>query len=358
MKWQDWIFGYLFVKITSQTFCIMKNRWITQILFLVITISFSCVSSRQFNDVQEKSQKLQDERDMLKAENHRLTVSNTENSSKIKAIGEELDILKREAGIKEEEYESLNKTYQLLKRGYNDLKQAQEELARGNDRETRRLLKQLQITQEDLQLREDELRKLEQSVNEKKRNLEEMQYEVEKRNERLLELETALKQKDAMMAELKNKVSTALLGFENNGLTITQKNGKVYVSMDEKLLFQTGSYTVDSRGIEAIKNLGKVLEQNRDIQVLVEGHTDNVPYRSGGGHIQDNWDLSVKRATSIVRILLESSSIDPERVTAAGRGEFFPVDLANTTEARQKNRRTEIILIPDMDKLYNILDSY
>ncbi len=185
-----------------------------------------------------------------------------------------------------------------------------------------------------------------------------MQYEVEKRNERLQELEIALKQKDAMMAELKSKVSSALLGFENNGLTITQKNGKVYVSMDEKLLFQTGSYAVDPRGVEAIKNLAKVLEQNRGIQVLVEGHTDNVPYRSGGGHIQDNWDLSVKRATSIVRILLEHSNIDPERVTAAGRGEFFPVDPANTTEAKQKNRRTEIILIPDMDKLYDILEGY
>ena len=336
----------------------MKNRWIIPILILAVTASFSCVSSKQFNDIQEKNHKLQDERDMLKAENHKLTVSNTEISSKIKGMEDELENLKREKALKEDEYESLNKNYQLLKRGYNDLKQAQEELARGNDRETRRLLKQLQVTQEDLQLREDELRKLEKSVNEKKRSLEEMQYEVEKRNERLLELEAALKQKDAMLIELKDKVSRALLGFENNGLTITQKNGKVYVSMDEKLLFQTGSYAVDPRGIEAIKNLAEVLEQNRDISILVEGHTDNVPYRSNGGHIQDNWDLSVKRATSIVRILLENSTIDPDRVTAAGRGEFFPVDSSNTAEARQKNRRTEIILIPDLDKLYNILESY
>lgn len=336
----------------------MKNRWIIPILILAITASFSCVSSKQFNDIQENNHKLRDERDMLKADNHRLTVNNTENSSKIKTMEEELEILQREKILTEEEFESLNKNYQLMKRGYNDLKQAQEELARGNDRETRRLLKQLQVTQEDLQLREDELRKLEKSVNEKKRSLEEMQYEVEKRNERLRELQVALKQKDAMMTELKEKVSRALLGFENNGLTITQKNGKVYVSMDEKLLFQTGSYAVDPRGIEAIKNLAEVLEQNRDISVLVEGHTDNVPYRSGGGHIQDNWDLSVKRATSIVRILLEHSNIDPERMTAAGRGEFFPIDLANTTEARQKNRRTEIILIPDLDKLYNILEGY
>jgi len=336
----------------------MKNRWIIPILFLAISANFSCVSSKQFADVQKTNQKLQDERDMLKAENHKLTVSNTENSSKIKVMEEELGNLKRDKNLKQEEYELLDNNYQLLKRGYNDLKQAQDELSRGNDRETRKLLNQLQITQEDLQLRGEELRKLEKSVNEKKRSLEEMQYEVGKRNERLLELEAALKQKDAMMAELKNKVSRALLGFENNGLTITNRNGKVYVSMDEKLLFQTGSYTVDPRGIEAVKNLARVLEKNQDISILVEGHTDNVPYRSSGGNIQDNWDLSVKRATSIVRILLEHSTIDEDRVTAAGRGEFFPVDPANTTEARQKNRRIEIILIPDLDKLNEILESY
>jgi chemotaxis protein MotB len=195
-------------------------------------------------------------------------------------------------------------------------------------------------------------------VDSRKRALEEMQYEVQKRNERLAELESALQEKDAMMAELKNKVSDALLGFENNGLTITQRNGMVYVSMEEKLLFQTGSYAVDPRGVEALENLGRVLERNPDIHIMVEGHTDNVPYRSSSGQIQDNWDLSVKRATSIVRILLDHSNIDPKRITASGRGEFYPIEPNTTSEARQKNRRTEIILTPDLEKLYQLLQTY
>ncbi len=335
----------------------MKRISITGVI-VITGLLFSCVSSRQFNDVQEQNQKLEDERDMLKAENQKLTVSNTEYESQLKSIEEELKDLISNKEVKEKEFKKLENEYQLLKRDYNDLQVAQEELARGSNRETRRLLTQLQATQEDLQIREDELRILERSVNEKKRNLEEMQYEVEKRNERLRELETALKQKEIMMTELKERVSDALLGFENNGLTISQRHGKVYVSMDEKLLFQTGSYSVDPRGVQAIKNLSRVLGKNKDIHVVVEGHTDNVPFRSNGGQIKDNWDLSVKRATSIVRILLKDPDIDPKRVTAAGRGEFYPVDTANTAQARQKNRRTEIILTPDLDELYNIIKNY
>ncbi len=296
------------------------------------------------------------ERDNLLAENEKLTVTNTEISSQISKLKDEWERLSREQESRAEELDRMEKEYQLMKRGYFDLQRAQEELVKGNNRETRRLLKELQNTQEDLQAREDMLRELEKSLGEKKRNLEELQYEVEKRNARLLELEQILNQKDEMMAEIKSKVSRALLGFENNGLTITQKNGNVYVSMDEKLLFKSGSWTVDQRGVQAIRNIADVLEQNTDINIMIEGHTDNVSYNSKSGQIQDNWDLSVKRATSIVKILLDNSTIDPKRVTASGRGEFYPLDLSNTAEARQKNRRTEIILTPNLDELYKILD--
>lgn len=336
----------------------IKKVFLPVIIIIISLFSFSCVSSKQFAEIQEQSRKYQDERDMLKAENEKLTIENTEMTSKVKVLEDEVEKLTKEIDKKSEEFEGLNKNYQILKRGFHDLQSAQEQLAKGNNRETRRLLKQLQTIQEELMAREDELRGLEKSLDAKKRNLEEMQYEVEKRNTRLLELEKILKQKDAMMADLKSQVSSALMGFENNELTVNMKNGKVYVSLEEKLLFKTGSYLVAPNGIRAIKNLARVLEQNRDIYVLIEGHTDNVPYQSSGGHIQDNWDLSVKRATSIVKILLDNSNIDPKRVTAAGRGEFYPVDLSNTPEARQKNRRTEIILTPDLDKLYEILETY
>jgi len=169
-------------------------------------------------------------------------------------------------------------------------------------------------------------------------------------------LEAILNKKDSTVNALKSKVQNALLGFENNGLTIEQKNGKVYVSLDESLLFASGSYNVDSEGKKVLQKLGGVLEKNKDVNVLVEGHTDNVPYK-GSGVIKDNWDLSVLRATSVVKIILSKSKIDESRLTAAGRGEHFPIASNDSAEGRKKNRRTEIILTPKLDELFEILET-
>ena len=167
---------------------------------------------------------------------------------------------------------------------------------------------------------------------------------------------TILKKKDQAAADLRKKLSDALIGFENKGLTITQKNGKVYVSLDESLLFASGKTNVEAKGVEALKHVAKVLEQNADINVMVEGHTDDVAMK-GTGDIKDNWDLSVMRATSVTKILLGSAKIDGKRITSAGRGEYFPLENAKTPEARKKNRRTEIILTPKLDELLKVLGS-
>jgi chemotaxis protein MotB len=165
-----------------------------------------------------------------------------------------------------------------------------------------------------------------------------------------------LAQKDAEVKALKNKVADALKGFEDKGLTIHEKNGKVYVSLDEKLLFASGSWEIDNKGKEALTELGNVLATDKDINVVIEGHTDNVPYK-GSGNVKDNWDLSVLRATSVVKEILKNGNISPQRVTASGRGEFVPVDNDDSKEARAKNRRTEIILTPKLDELFQIIDS-
>jgi len=214
----------------------------------------------------------------------------------------------------------------------------------------------LQSAQQDLIAKEDRLRELEDNASRKMVDLERLRAELEVRNQRLIELEQILNAKDAQMNSLKDAISAALYGFEKEGLSVYTKNGMLYVSMDEKLLFQTGSITVDPRGVEALKTLAGVLENNRDIKINVEGHTDDVPVRANAS-FADNWDLSVKRATSIVRILLDNSSINPTRLTASGRGEFLPIDDAGSVEARQRNRRTEIILTPRLDELYNLLES-
>jgi chemotaxis protein MotB len=136
------------------------------------------------------------------------------------------------------------------------------------------------------------------------------------------------------------------------------KNGKVYVSLDEKLLFKSASWDIDANGRNALKKLAGVLEKNTDIQIMIEGHTDDVPYNPGNGQLVDNWDLSLKRATTVVRVLLDGSSINPQRLTASGRSEYLPVDARKVADARQKNRRTEIILTPNLDELYRLIDAY
>jgi chemotaxis protein MotB len=216
-------------------------------------------------------------------------------------------------------------------------------------------MSRLENTQKDLYQREDQLNLTQAKLDRDREALEQVKRELNQKSARLLELQKIIDQKDAQADALKKKLSSALIGFENQGLTITKKNGKVYVSLEEQLLFPSGSAQVDPLGRSALKQLAGVLEQNPDINVMIEGHTDDVPIRPGSKYA-DNWDLSVARATEIIRILLTDSSINPKRLTAAGRGEFLPIDPAKTTEARQKNRRTEIILEPNLDEVFNLLD--
>ena len=225
----------------------------------------------------------------------------------------------------------------------------------GQEIEANRILRRLKETQEDLQRREDELRRASAQMDEKERNLNQLMSELEQKEQRVTELEKILARQDSTVQALRRTVSNALLGFEGQGLTVEIKNGKVYVSLEESLLFATGSTNVDTRGVNALRQLAKVLENNPEINVLIEGHTDDVPFRPGSS-IKDNWDLSVLRATAIVRILLQNADIDPQRLTAAGRGEHMPIDPANTPEARKKNRRTEIILTPQLDDLFQIIE--
>ncbi|MCD8102372.1 MAG: OmpA family protein [Alistipes sp.] len=187
------------------------------------------------------------------------------------------------------------------------------------------------------------------------RQLEQSQSQLDERSRRVEELEQLLRAREDAINEIRRKVAGALLGFEGNGLTITTRNGNVYVSMDDKLLFRSGSFEIESNGAQAVRDLAVVLAQNPDINIMVEGHTDDVPYR-GSGNLQDNLDLSAKRATTVTRLLLSSGDISPERIIAAGRGESLPVAQGTSAEARAQNRRTEIILSPKLDELWQIMD--
>lgn len=322
---------------------------------MILSLS-ACVPISKFSEVQKKSDACAEENAKYKGTNEKLQVSNTELNSQVQVLTKENEKLLQDSIVQYEKLKQLQTDYNKLEGTYNDLLLAQENSSRGNAHETGKLLSQLQTAQLDLQKREDDLRKLGTSLNEKKNKLEVLTAELDKRNQRMKELEGILNRKDSAVTALKTKVSAALLGFENNGLSIKIKNGKVYVSLEEKLLFKSGSTVVDPGGVNALKKLARVLEQNQDINIMIEGHTDDVPYHADAA-TKDNWDLSVKRATAIVRILLENTSIDPKRLTASGRGEYVPVDKAKTAEARQKNRRTEIILTPKLDELFKILEN-
>jgi chemotaxis protein MotB len=178
--------------------------------------------------------------------------------------------------------------------------------------------------------------------------------DLQKREKRLKEVEDILRKRDEATNALKDKLQKALLGFQQNGLTVDIRNGKVYVSLTDKLLFPSGSIIIDERGKAALKQLAAVLNKEPDINMAVEGHTDDKKVINLG-QIKDNWDLSVLRATSVTRYLTEIEKIDPKRLTATGKSEYQPIDPADNNDARTKNRRIEIVLSPKLDELYNLI---
>ena len=327
-------------------------------VLLIAIMAVSCVTGKKYNSLSDRAAMLLSERDSLKAENIWLSMSNRELITKSKQLTDDTDRLTADLARAQTELKQANDEMNRLQTRYTDLQRAQEELVSGRAQETQRLLAELRTAQADLQKKEELMRDLEMNLDTKKASLDELTYELERRNARLTELEKMLDAQQKAVRELKAKVSEALYGFENNGLSVTMKNGQVYVSMDEKLLFKTGSYEIDANGRSALRKLGTLLEKNPDITITIEGHTDDVPYRSASGQLLDNWDLSVKRATTVVRVLTQDTNINPKRLVASGRSEYMPVDARKTADARQKNRRTEIILTPDLSELYKILESY
>tara|TARA_B100000886_G_scaffold110619_1_gene74182 strand:- start:3479 stop:4315 length:837 start_codon:yes stop_codon:yes gene_type:complete len=180
--------------------------------------------------------------------------------------------------------------------------------------------------------------------------------ELLSRAERIDRLEKIISSQKKILSDLKNRISEALLNYRGKGLSIKQRNGKVYISMENKLLFKSGKWNIGLQGKQAIIKLSRVLEENPDISILIEGHTDNIPFTSKGD-MESNWDLSTKRATAVVKILLENNNILPQNLTAAGKSEFVPIASNTSIEGRAANRRIEIILSPSLDKIIELISS-
>jgi chemotaxis protein MotB len=332
-------------------------------VFAFCLLLYSCVPQNKFAAEQAKRKNFEQQNIDLKAKNQELTAANKELGVKIDGLVKTIKSLNKDTANLGSALRKMQQQYGNIDRLNVEIQDKYEKQKKWNMEDTEKLMKELQATKEDLQKREMALTKMESDMKDKEKNLNDLtaqlkenEKDLQEKQQRVNELQYVLNRKDSIVKALKNKVSDALLGFENKGLTIQQKNGKVYVSMEEALLFASGSFTVNKRGVEALKKLAGVLVANPDINVLVEGHTDNVPYK-GVGQLKDNWDLSVMRATTIVKILVESSKVDPKRLTAAGESEYSPVDINSSPEGRAKNRRTEIILTPKLDELFKIIET-
>lgn len=312
----------------------------TAILFIIAITLNSCVSKKVYQELETKFNNLRSSNSALVEEKDDLLAAKKALEADLEKLNSDYSALKTQKEILDNEFVSLQNKHKNLEESYNVLSAQSSKKLAEQSQKNQELLVQLEEKERKLAIESDRLAKL--------------QNELAERSNQINELQGLIDAKEAQMQQLKNAISSALHSFEGKGLTVVQKNGKIYVSMENKLLFDSGSWAVGSEGKNAVEQLASVLSKNPDINVLIEGHTDNVPYT--GATVIDNWDLSVKRATAIVRIL-QNKGVNPTQITAAGRSEYVMVGSNATPEGKAKNRRIEIILAPNLDEISKLLNN-
>ena len=291
------------------------------ILFIITLCVTNCVSTKVFNDLESRYSKVKIEKNKLQNSEDSLQQSLDKLDLKLSDTQAYLEISRDSTKLGLKINELLNEELDLVKK--NSTLKIQENIAKNNA-----LIKKIAIKETELLSRTERIDRLEKIISSQKK----------------------------ILSDLKNRISEALLNYKGKGLSIKQRNGKVYISMENKLLFKSGKWNIELQGKQALMRLSKVLEENPDISILIEGHTDNIPFTSKGT-MESNWDLSTKRATAVVKILLENNNILPQNLTAAGKSEFVPIASNTTIEGRAANRRIEIILSPSLDKIIELINS-
>ena len=314
---------------------------IISLVALTMLLASSCVSPKIYKELEAKYANLKQENRKLANENDDLLYLKNTAENELKQLQASYKEAVAQRDKLQGDYDAAKANVDALKASYDALEKNSSAAITANSQKNRELLAELESK--------------EQALAAENLRLDKLKQELADRSNRVAELEKVIADKDAAMTALKDAISRALTDFEGKGLTVEQRDGKVYVSMENKLLFSSGSWAVGTEGRRAVQQLGSVLAINPDIAVLIEGHTDNVPYQPNG-QITNNWDLSTKRATAIVAILRENASINAENLTAAGRGEFAPVATNDTPEGKAKNRRIEVILTPKLDELSRLLN--
>lgn len=320
----------------------MKTIPISFAILLFAGLLSSCVSQRKYQDLETNRDRLQKEYNSTSGlletaqnDNRNLRTDKQSLEKQLKEVQADLET----ANVR---YTQLDRTNRDLLERYDRMLEQNRQLLEASTGERKELLAQLSAKQQELDKREWELRQREN-------DMETLRSSLQERELRVQELESAIAEKDAKLAALRDKINQALLGFSDADLTVREQNGKVYVSLSQNLLFRSGSKTINAAGKEAIGRLAQVLNANPDISITVEGHTDT------DGTADLNWDLSVGRATSVVKELTRSG-LDPKRIIASGRGEFFPVATNTNEQGKAQNRRTEIILTPKLDALFDLIN--
>lgn len=305
-------------------------------MFLIVTAS--CVTQKKYDELLES--KINLETDLANCRDSLATALST-----IERLKSEIELLKKDTAHFKSKMRALSSDLSKLSRDQAQLQSVYDNLLNNSGRMTRDLAEQ----QERLMATKEELERA------KKQN-DQLSADLAIREQKVKELEQILENKDKAVQALKKRINEALLNFKESDLTVSVKNGKVYVSLAEELLFKSGSTTVDPKGVSALQQLARAIKDQSDLNIMVEGHTDDIPISRTSQFMNDNWDLSVLRATSIIRILTKAG-VSSKQVMAAGRGEFMPVETNETKDGRQKNRRTEIIISPNLDELFQILES-
>ncbi|MFN0050003.1 MAG: flagellar motor protein MotB [Cytophagales bacterium] len=328
----------------------MKSiKILTGILGFVIVFS-SCVSSKKHNELLAK--KLRLDADFSECQDS-LNANKTLNKTKSEQIVNLYNIAKElmlDTTLKADNISRIQKLLEEQTATGDRLRKDYKDLLANYSAESNQM-------SSNLARKEQQLLDLEKSLMLTKSTNDKLLTDLKERESKLKDLQQIMAQKDSAVLALRNSVTDALLSFKDNGLTVNVKNGKVYVSLSEKLLFGSGSTSVDKKGEEALRKLGSVLKNQPEVNVMIEGHTDDVPVaKNTNAAFRDNWDLSVLRATDITRILI-AEGVKPQKITPAGKAEFLPIVDGKSAEIRQKNRRTEIILTPKLDELFKILET-
>lgn len=317
------------------------------IFTIFVVFLSSCVTKQKYSELELKYKRCNEELTFMTSENQNCQKKQKSLEEQLSSMSSEVEQLRNDTLRLYRGMRNAERQYEKAKKDYDELLQNFADVSSNNQSTINDLIGNIDKYKDEMTVKEKMLTMQQDS-------LAKARVELALKEQRIKEMQQILSEKDAEVKALKEKVSNALKGFEGSGLKVHEKDGKVYVSMDDKLLFASGSWNLNEKGLEAINNLAQVLENETDISVLIEGHTDNVPYR-GSGQIKDNWDLSVMRATSVVKAILQNGNIDPKRLSASGRGEYLPLESENTSEARAKNRRTEIILTPNLDQLFKMI---